>query len=126
MAQLYYRYSTMNAGKSIELIKVAYNYEERGKRVLVFVPGVDDRFGEGVVASRIGAIPEMVIDGSTGFLFPPGDAGELASSVARLIKDRDLCRRMGRAGRRTLMEKASTEAIIGQHLKLYSRVMSDN
>ena len=32
MAQLYYRYSTMNAGKSIELIKVAYNYEERGKK----------------------------------------------------------------------------------------------
>ncbi|MDD2215317.1 MAG: thymidine kinase [Eubacteriales bacterium] len=54
MAQLYYRYSTMNAGKSIELIKVAYNYEERGKRVLVLVPGVDDRFGKGVVASRIG------------------------------------------------------------------------
>ena len=54
MAQLYYRYSTMNAGKSIELIKVAYNYEERGKRVLVLVPSVDDRFGKGVVASRIG------------------------------------------------------------------------
>lgn len=54
MAQLYYRYSTMNAGKSIELIKVAYNYEERGKRVLVLTPGVDDRFGVGVIASRIG------------------------------------------------------------------------
>ena len=35
MAQLFFRYSTMNAGKSIELIKVAYNYEERGKHVLV-------------------------------------------------------------------------------------------
>ena len=45
MAQLYYRYSTMNAGKSIELIKVAYNYEERGKRVLTLVPAVDDRYG---------------------------------------------------------------------------------
>lgn len=31
MAQLYYRYSTMNAGKSIELIKVAYNYGERAE-----------------------------------------------------------------------------------------------
>jgi len=61
MAQLYYRYSTMNAGKSIELIKVAYNYEERGKRVLVFVPGVDDRFGEGVVASRIGVSRKATI-----------------------------------------------------------------
>lgn len=54
MAQLFYRYSTMNAGKSIELIKVAYNYEERGKNVLVMTSSKDDRFGRGVVKSRIG------------------------------------------------------------------------
>lgn len=54
MAQLYYRYSTMNAGKSIELIKVAYNYEERGKHVLVLVPSIDNRYGEGKITSRIG------------------------------------------------------------------------
>ena len=54
MAQLYYRYSTMNAGKSIELIKVAYNYEERGKRVMTLVPAVDDREGVGLISSRIG------------------------------------------------------------------------
>ncbi|NCB41472.1 MAG: thymidine kinase [Clostridia bacterium] len=54
MAQLYYRYSTMNAGKSIELIKVAYNYEERGKNVLVLAPSIDDRYGEGKITSRIG------------------------------------------------------------------------
>jgi len=60
VAQLYYRYSTMNAGKSIELIKVAYNYEERGKRVLVLTPSVDDRFGIGVIASRIGVTREAI------------------------------------------------------------------
>lgn len=54
MAQLYYRYSTMNAGKSIELIKVAYNYEERGKNVLCLVPSVDTRYGTGMITSRIG------------------------------------------------------------------------
>jgi len=54
MAQLYYRYSTMNAGKSIEVIKVAYNYEERGKRALILVPAVDNRYGVGVVTSRVG------------------------------------------------------------------------
>lgn len=54
MAQLYYRYSTMNAGKSIELIKVAYNYEERGKTVLCLVPSVDTRYGTGMITSRIG------------------------------------------------------------------------
>ena len=54
MAQLYYRYSTMNAGKSIELIKVAYNYEERGKHVLTLIPSVDHRYGVGLITSRIG------------------------------------------------------------------------
>jgi thymidine kinase len=54
MAQLYFRYSTMNAGKSLELIKVAYNYEERGKRVLVLTPGLDTRHGIGRIVSRTG------------------------------------------------------------------------
>ena len=61
MAQLYYRYSTMNAGKSIELIKVAYNYEERGKRVLTLTPSVDDRYGSGLITSRIGIQREATI-----------------------------------------------------------------
>ena len=63
MAQLYYRYSTMNAGKSIEIIKVAHNYEERGKRVLTLVanpPGADDRSGIGLITSRIGIQIEAV------------------------------------------------------------------
>ena len=69
MAQLYYRYSTMNAGKSIELIKVAYNYEERGKHVLTLVPAVDDRFGTGVITSRIGLQREaMLVQDDTNIL----------------------------------------------------------
>lgn len=61
MAQLYYRYSTMNAGKSIELIKVAYNYEEKGKNVMTLVPAVDDRYGMGLISSRIGLQREAKI-----------------------------------------------------------------
>ena len=61
MAQLYFRYSTMNAGKSIDLIKVAYNYEERGQTVLALVPAVDDRYGRGVITSRIGVQREATI-----------------------------------------------------------------
>ncbi len=60
MAQLFFKYSTMNAGKSTELIKVAYNYEERGKRVLVFAPSVGDREGSGVITSRIGLSREAI------------------------------------------------------------------
>jgi len=54
MSQLFFRYSTMNAGKSLDLIKVAYNYEERGKRVLVLTPGIGARNGVGRVTSRTG------------------------------------------------------------------------
>ncbi len=69
MAQLYYRYSTMNAGKSIELIKVAYNYEERGKNVLVLMPSIDNRYGKGRITSRIGISREaLVIEEKTDIL----------------------------------------------------------
>lgn len=61
MAQLYYRYSTMNAGKSLELIKVAYNYEERGKKVMVLTPAVDDRYGTGQVTSRLGVSRDAIL-----------------------------------------------------------------
>lgn len=55
MAQLFFRYGTINAGKSIELIKVAYNYEERGRHVLVMTAGVEgEKDGRGIVRSRIG------------------------------------------------------------------------
>ena len=60
MAQLYYRYSTMNAGKSLEVIKVAYNYEERGKNVLIVVPSTDNRYGPGVITSRVGVQTQAV------------------------------------------------------------------
>ncbi|MFD0695524.1 thymidine kinase [Paenibacillus sp. GCM10027628] len=54
MAKLYFRYGTMNSGKSIEVLRVAHNYEEQGKKVLLLTPVVDDRYGVGQVASRIG------------------------------------------------------------------------
>lgn len=69
MAQLFFRYGTMNAGKSIELIKVAHNYEERGKRPLVLTSGVDDRYGRGIVRSRIGISCDAIpIDEDTNIL----------------------------------------------------------
>ena len=54
MAQLYFYYSAMNAGKSTALLQSAYNYEERGLTALLFTAQLDDRFGEGKITSRIG------------------------------------------------------------------------
>ncbi|WP_248928773.1 thymidine kinase [Paenibacillus hamazuiensis] len=63
MAQLYFRYGTMNSGKSIDVLKVAHNYEEQGKKVMLFTPVVNDRDGIGKVASRIGMQKEGIIVG---------------------------------------------------------------
>jgi thymidine kinase len=54
MAQLYFYYSAMNAGKSTSLLQSAYNYKERGMHVALYTVAFDDRFGEGKIASRIG------------------------------------------------------------------------
>ena len=54
MAQLYFYYSAMNAGKSTSLLQSAYNYAERGMRAEIFTAALDNRFGQGKVASRIG------------------------------------------------------------------------
>ena len=54
MAKLYFYYSAMNAGKTTTLLQSAHNYRERGMRTLILTPRLDDRYGEGVVASRIG------------------------------------------------------------------------
>jgi thymidine kinase len=54
MAKLYFYYSAMNAGKTTTLLQSAYNYHERGMCTLILTPALDDRFGDGVVASRIG------------------------------------------------------------------------
>ncbi|BBO00192.1 thymidine kinase [Sporolactobacillus terrae] len=54
MAQLFFKYGAMNSGKSIEIIKVAHNYEEQGKSVLLFTSGIDSRDEVGSISSRIG------------------------------------------------------------------------
>ena len=54
MAKLYFYYSAMNAGKTTTLLQSAHNYHERGMRTLIFTPKLDNRYGAGVVASRIG------------------------------------------------------------------------
>jgi thymidine kinase len=54
MAKLYFYYSAMNAGKTTTLLQSAHNYHERGMRTLILTPRLDDRYGEGIVASRIG------------------------------------------------------------------------
>ena len=54
MAQLYFYYSAMNAGKSTALLQSDYNYIERGMTTRLLTAQLDNRFGEAQISSRIG------------------------------------------------------------------------
>lgn len=62
-SRLYFRYSVMNSAKSANLIMVAHNYKEQGKRVLLIKPNLDTRTSKGVIESRVGvSVPCIDID----------------------------------------------------------------
>lgn len=75
-----------------------------------------------VVASCVGGTPEAVEDGTTAFLVPPNDAEEAAIHLNHLLSDPNLCRRMGRAGRRRVESHFSLDRMIQQHVDLYHRL----
>lgn len=61
MAKLSWRYATMNAGKSAELMIAAYNYEERGMQRIIIKPAIDTRDETGKVSSRIGLKTDAIL-----------------------------------------------------------------
>ena len=54
MAKLYFRYGAMGSAKTMNLLAVAHNYEQQGKRVILIKPSIDDRFGADLIRSRTG------------------------------------------------------------------------
>jgi thymidine kinase len=82
MAQLYFYYSAMNAGKSTALLQSAYNYQERGMQAAIFTAAFDDRFGVGKVSSRIGlSMDALLFDDELDFV---SRCSELRESLGRL------------------------------------------
>ncbi len=75
--------------------------------------------GRPVVATRTGGIPEVVADGETGILVPPGDPGALRRAFERLAADRELRERMGRAGRERAAREFSVERMVNSFQTLY-------
>lgn len=75
--------------------------------------------GKAVVASRAGALPEVVVDGETGLLFDPDDPMELAHCIEQLLANETLRERMGRAGRERVLQHFQWEASARQVLAIY-------
>lgn len=72
-----------------------------------------------IVATRVSAVPEIVVEGETGFLVEAGDAKGLARGLGRLLADRELARRLGSAGERRARSEFSVERMIEQTLAVY-------
>ena len=70
-----------------------------------------------VVASRIGGLPELVIEGTTGLLAPAGDAEALGQCLLQLVRDEGLRLRMGEAGYREIMAGHQLDQTVGQYVR---------
>ncbi len=69
LSSLYFKFSSMNSGKTSGLIQAAYNYQERGMVPLIFTSALDTRYGENKVASRVGLeMPAIPINQSDNIL----------------------------------------------------------
>jgi colanic acid/amylovoran biosynthesis glycosyltransferase len=106
--------------------------EELSMSNAYFHPSVSDALPVGVleaqaiglpvVATRVGGIPEAVLDGESGFLFEFGDVYGMADALERLWREPELAAEMGRAGRKFVLERFSVEREAVEWVRLYERV----
>jgi alpha-maltose-1-phosphate synthase len=80
--------------------------------------------GTPVVASAIGGIPEIVIDGETGFLVPPGDLDELRERLDQILKNPGLAQRLGANARQHALDRFTWERVAERCLAAYVEVIS--
>jgi glycosyltransferase involved in cell wall biosynthesis len=76
-----------------------------------------------VIASRVGGVPEVVVDGETGVLVPPRDTGALVRALEELISDPDRGKRMGKAGRELVLSRYTWEKSVDAMEEVYSGVI---
>jgi len=76
-----------------------------------------------VVATDVGGTPEVVQDGQTGFLVPPGEYEALAISICKLLEDPDLRCRMGKEGKERVAKYFSIEQMTQQFEQLYEQLL---
>ena len=77
-----------------------------------------------VVATAVNGVPEVVEDGVTGRLAPPGDIGALTRATLDVLADADTARRIGQAGRRLVAERFTAQRMVADTQELYLRLLS--
>jgi glycosyltransferase involved in cell wall biosynthesis len=76
-----------------------------------------------VIASRDGAVPEIVVEGVTGYTFKPGDFAELAKRVVCLLESRDMLKAFGEAGYRHLINDFHVKQNVARTVEIYERIL---
>jgi glycosyltransferase involved in cell wall biosynthesis len=79
--------------------------------------------GRPVVATRVGGVPDVVVDGEDGFLVEPGATDDLAERLVRLARDPGLRDRMGRAGRERVLPRYAVERLVDDVDRLYRSLL---
>jgi glycosyltransferase involved in cell wall biosynthesis len=107
--------------------------DEYGRAAVVVCPSHREGFGvvcaeamahgRSVVASAVGGLLDLVVDGETGLLVPPGDVPALRAALERLLGDAELRRRLGAAARARIRERFSWDAVTTATLDLYERAV---
>jgi glycosyltransferase involved in cell wall biosynthesis len=76
-----------------------------------------------VISTKVGGIPEFLVDKQNGFLIDPGDSTQLTQRVLALLQDPKLAKEMGDRGRKLIEEKLSWRLITGQVIDLYHKLL---
>jgi glycosyltransferase involved in cell wall biosynthesis len=79
--------------------------------------------GKAVVATKTGGLPEVVAQGETGLLVPPGDPKSLAAAVVSLLEDKVRREQMGRSGKARAQERFSLDASVRHMEQLYGEIL---
>lgn len=79
-----------------------------------------------VAATQVGGIPEMVVDGETGLLSPPGDSEALAANLARLIQDEALRGQLAATAAKTVLPQFTVAQMVAGNIAVYRKVLENN
>ncbi len=82
--------------------------------------------GAPVVATRVGGVPDLVAEGETGYLVPPGDDAALAEALRRVLRDPATATQMGARGRQVALGRFHSDQVAQAYYELYVRVQRDH
>ncbi len=115
-----YRDDVSDIMSALDLLVLPSHSEAFG-RVLVEAMAA----GKPVIGTTVGGIPEIIEDGVTGLLVPPGSPDNLAQAIIKVLQDLDLARRLGAAGRQRAKTRFSPKRYVAEVQKIYEELVGE-